>query len=1235
MRFFTCLGVLSLLFCLPLAAQQAVPQGVYEIYLIGDAGLTSSAKATYKKVLDEQFSSSALPYSVFFLGDNIYPRGMHSVGEKARATDEQIMQAQLQLVDKSKGDIYFVPGNHDWKQGKPDGWKYIINQAAWIDSLHNPAVKFLPKGGCPGPEEISLTEEVTLVIIDSQWFLHPWEKPEGETSTCEAKTPEEFFTQLEDVLKRNRNKRVIITAHHPVFTYSEHGGVYTVKNHLFPLTEVNKNLYVPLPGIGSVYPLYRKLFGNIQDTAHPRYKQYARVMQQLLEKYPGSIYASGHDHALQYIEKDSVYYIVSGSGSKSTPAKKKGYARFVAPDMGFVKVTVFTDGSTRTDYYSDKGKIFESAGIAVDKKVDDSIIPDSLFQKGSIRLKGSDQYEAGKYHRKLLGENYRKEWSTELDVPVFDIGKEKGGLKIIQQGGGMQTLSLRLADASEREYTLRSIEKFPEKAVPEILRKTFAQDLVQDQISAAHPYGAIIVPSLARAAGIYHTNPKLVYLPDDPRLGDYREKFGNQLMLFEERPAGSGKGQGFFGNADKIVSTDKLLEKLREDNDNSVDQSFVLRNRIFDLLIGDWDRHDDQWRWAEFKDKKTSSYRPIPRDRDQAFFVNEGIIPKIWSRKWALPKFQGFDDELNWPSGFMYNARYFDRSFLTMLPKEVWIKTAEEISAKMMDEVIESAVKQWPPEISAIHGNDIIRKLKSRRSLLTQYALDHYLFLAKEVDVVGSDKKERFEVNRLEDGNVQVDMFKLNKQNQKSTLLYSRLFIAGETDEVRLYGLGGDDEVVLTGMQSKGIRVRVIGGDGQDQVDNQSKARHDNLIYDVPDGVKVTGKWKDETSTDPKVNEYDRRAFQYDRLAPLIYANYNIDDGIFLGGGFLATKNGFRKKPYKTQHLFLGSYALNTSSYNFRYDGRFTEVIGKWNLELDLDIKAPNYVNNFFGMGNETIFDQSIDDLPGSDLDHAIEYYRLRFREYITEVRIARKLGAWGYFKVGGIYQHVEVEDPDDPEDGPRYIQEYELATGQRIIEVSKDFAGATVNWGFDKRDNPRLTTRGVVLQQSYKVMTGVGNSSGTFGSFNGSLAFYQSFRLPSIVTYAVRVGAGINTGDYQFYQAQILDGKTELRGFRKTRFYGDKELYFNNEMRIKLGSFKSYLFPASYGVLGFYDVGRVWYKDSSGKDSSVADGTSAMWHQGVGGGLWCTPFNLTALSVEVGHSKETTLAYVRLGFLF
>ena len=133
----------------------------------------------------------------------------------------------------------------------------------------------------------------------------------------------------------------------------------------------------------------------------------------------------------------------------------------------------------------------------------------------------------------------------------------------------------------------------------------------------------------------------------------------------------------------------------------------------------------------------------------------------------------------------------------------------------------------------------------------------------------------------------------------------------------------------------------------------------------------------------------------------------------------------------------------------------------------------------------------------------------------------------------------------------------------------------------------------------------------------------------------AARVGGGINRGTYPFYQSQIIGGKTEIRGFRKTRFYGDSKFYANFELRLRLLNIRSYLFPASIGILGFHDLGRVWYKNEDGIDPSAIDGKSEVWHKGWGGGLWFTVFNVAVVSTELGYSKEGTLGYLRLGFLF
>lgn len=1203
-------------------------QDNFHVYLIGDAGKVSVNDAPYKKLLQQQLNDS-VPSAIVFLGDNIYPKGMPGESNKHRNEAEKILEASLNLAPGFKGPIIFVPGNHDWKQGKPDGLNFITNQQTWLDSLHRSNVRLVPQNGCPGPVEIPLSNKVVLIVIDTQWWLHPWDKPEGETSLCECKTQADLIVQLDDALRRNSTKRIIVAAHHPIITYGEHGGVFSLKDHIFPFTDLNKKLYIPLPMIGSIYPMYRKIFGNIQDTAHPEYRRMKDQLMKLLEQYPGVIYASGHDHSLQYSEKADVNYVISGGGSKFGTAKKKRYAQYVAESLGYVRVSIGNQNEAELEYISHDKITFEKQLKPLEPEKRDSAAA-IIIAQGVVAESASDQYAAGKSHKRWLGENYRAEWAQKINVPVFDIGKEQGGMKIIQRGGGHQTISLRLQDSLGRAYSLRSIEKFPESALPEPFRNTFAEDIVQDQISAGHPYGALVVPYLAQGAGIYHTNPKVVLVPDDPRLGVYRKDVANQLMLFEERPDGSGKGLDFFGNADKMISSTKLLEQLAKDNDNTVDQKFFLRSRLFDLWIGDWDRHDDQWRWAEFDSKKGKAYRPIPRDRDQAFFVSEGRIPGFLGKKWLLFQFEGFNDKIRWPSGLMFSGRYIDRSFLTTLSREDWISVADDLSAHLTDSLIDGSLKKWPEEIYKHHGEEIASKLKSRRKTLREDALKHYAFLAKEVSLTGSDKRERFEIERLKNGNVNVSVFKLNKESEKGKLLYERLFLAGETEEVRLYGFSGDDQFVITGDTNKQIKVRIIGGTGKDAVE-VSKDKG-TFVYDVKNDISFSGSAniKDRTSTDPKINDYNWKDFKYDRAVPLIYANYNIDDGIFLGGGFIKINQGFRKEPFKSKHVFLASYAANTTSFNFRYDGRFTGVIGKWNGEVDADIKAPNYVNNFFGWGNESVFNENINDEPGIQVGKAINYYRVRFQELRLDLKLSRKIGQTGFFKIGPSYQRLEIEDTEGKD---RYVSDEYIPT-HPLIENDRNYLGLLTSWGIDKRNNSLLTTRGVYLEQNSRYMKGFDTDN--FTSHNATLSFYQAFKIPTIVTFAFRAGGGVNTGKYEFYQAQVLDGKTEIRGFRKTRFYGDKKLFFNNEVRLKLTSFQSYLFPAHMGILAFYDVGRVWYKDPATKDDLTAnDGKSNVWHQGFGGGIWFTPFNLTVLSTEVGHSKEGTLFYVRLGFLF
>jgi hypothetical protein len=123
---------------------------------------------------------------------------------------------------------------------------------------------------------------------------------------------------------------------------------------------------------------------------------------------------------------------------------------------------------------------------------------------------------------------------------------------------------------------------FPAEAIPEALRQTFAKEIVQDQISAANPYAPLAIPVLADATGVPHASPVMVFVPDDPALGQYQKDFANTLCLFEEREPVPPKT--------KTYSTDKAIEAVLDDVDVRVARTEE-RNAV--VTRGIVDGHDD------------------------------------------------------------------------------------------------------------------------------------------------------------------------------------------------------------------------------------------------------------------------------------------------------------------------------------------------------------------------------------------------------------------------------------------------------------------------------------------------------------------------------------------------------------------------------------------------------------------------------------------------------------------
>ncbi len=1190
----------------------------YSVFLVGDAGDVKKGDEVFNR-LNKIIDSAGRRSAVVNLGDNAYPVGLPEKTNPWREKAEEALNTQWKAFNDYQGRTFFMAGNHDWAKGKKHGYSYLMKQERYLNEKFGEKV-FFPGNGCPGPTEIPLNDTLTLAIIDSQWYLYNFDKPLND---CGIEAKEDIFIRLEDILRRNSNKTVLIATHHPLYSIGVHGGRFNPWLNLFPLRVVNKSLYIPLPGF--IYTGGRKYFGNIQDVAHPKYREFKNSILEVVKRYPNVIYAAGHDHNLQYAEKKGLHHIISGSASKTSDIVHNSDADFGLAALGFARLDITKQGSVWLKYYSyskEEGQWeipfkkhlfdYERAEEQAKQEAVTTALPDSMV------MPPGDRYRAGSFKKTMLGRNYRDVWAQPIKAEVFDIGNEKGGLTPVKRGGGMQTLSLRLEADDGNQYNLRSLDKYAARSVPEPLQETFAAQLVQDNVSATNPYGALVAAKLAEEADLYHTNPKVVYVPDDPRLGIYRRDVAEQLFLFEERPDEDWRNADFFGNSKNVKSTSSAIEDRLKDNDVFIDQNFMLKNRLFDMFISDWDRHSDQWRWATNKTNDQWDYKPIPRDRDNALFLNEGIIPWIAKRQWAVWRLQGLNDEMPDEKGLNFNARHFDRFFLNEPSKEEWMKTVRQLQQSLDDATIRKGVKSMPPEVTDLVGKRTIRLLKQRRDNLPELAEKYYEVLAREVNIYGSEDDDFFEVTRMTDGTTQVKVYDIKDDDVEAVLIYSRTFHPDETKEIRLYGIDDDDRYLVKGEGRKGIKVRIIPSDKENHITDQSLVKgwgKKTIIYEGfnDDSEIILGtEAKVKAPVNTERYEYNPKEFNYGITAPALFFGYNAEDGVFLGGGFSTIKHGFKKDPYKAKHSLAVNHATFTNAYNLKHRSEYIEALGVFDLVWQSDIFGPNYTSNFFGYGNESRLDQF-----NFDNDKSFNYVR---REAITIFPSLRRRFGSGEAGFGVFFQSSRLRENEG-----RYVTQFEDNSLSRDILKTKTHAGVKGYMKFDTRNKATFPTSGVFWENEAAWYSGINSQSGSFSELNTDFRLYLSRQINPRAVLALRVGGAMNNGTFDFINANILGGKTNLRGYPATRFYGDDAAYQNTDLRIKLADIHSYYFSGQLGIFGFHDVGRVWINQEN----------SNKWHRGYGGGLWFSPFGMAVITARYAMSEEYDIIRLKFDFRF
>ncbi|RYZ23045.1 MAG: hypothetical protein EOO16_06590 [Chitinophagaceae bacterium] len=816
------------------------------------------------------------------------------------------------------------------------------------------------------------------------------------------------------------------------------------------------------------------------------------------------------------------------------------------------------------------------------------------------RAIAGEKYRAGGFKKTFMGRHYREEWITPVWVPVLRMDT-LGGLSVVEAGGGKQTFSLRLKDGQGRQWALRSVDKNNSTVIPEIARGTFIDKAAQDIVSSAHPYAAVSIPLMAEAAGVYHTRPRFVLAPDDPAFGEYRAQVAGRLFLMEERPDDMKEGIENFGNATEIIGTEKLSEYLATRPNHRVDQEAYVRARLFDMFIGDWDRHEDQWRWARFKEGNETVYRPIPRDRDQVYALFQGVIPYLLTLPEELEVLESFRGDIKNVKKFNQSARYIDRQLANEVPVTRWIEIARDLEAKLTDGVIEQSVRQLPPEIFAESGETIIKKLKSRRGHLLEYAAKYGSYLAEEVEVVGTVRADRFVLDTDSGGRPRLQAFANTPEGRAAAPFYQRSFDPSITDEIRIYGLAGADVFDINGNRGN-IKVRVIGSPDRDSVQVGGTGKR-VIVYNNPgDGLEDNGNVRWKLSDDTAITRYNYRGFRANSGHTIKFPSFTNTRGIHFNLGYIYRKYAFRKEPFSWEQRLRANYSISRKSFGGDYQGIFHHVIGKWSLLVNgrYDQVLKHY---YFGVGNETKVAPGITNL---------NFYQLLTEEGAATVGLERALGKHHRLGIVGGYDMVRVL-ADTGYSGK------ELPLTAPTTLDRKHFGSAGVYYNFRAVNDEVVPTKGFNLHLLARHTQNINQSDRSFQWYEGTATAY--FPFSKVISLVIHGGAASAQGKAEFYQLPTLGGGPSLRGYKRERFRGETIAFNQNELRF-LWNFRSWLFNGKAGLIGFFDHGRVWQPAEEYRS----------WHTGFGAGVMLVPFNFVAVTVAYGITPEDQIINLRLG---
>jgi len=1167
-------------------AQSADKEVSKTIYMTSNIGLANADDS--REILNAIVKESQKDKEAIFLSlGNTTTKDGYPKDKSARKKEEAFLQDQvMQPLSDFNGKVIYIPGKNEWNNGGHDN---IDDLESFLQD--NSKGKFWPNDGCPIERE-TLSDEVELLMVDSQWYLEDWDDHPYINNKCEIKTREQFFLQFKDELKDEQNKTVIVAIHHPVLSGNRRGFFERMGGFSNQSYFSNKMQY---------------LIGRLETIA---------------SQFEDVVFVSGNHKNLQFVMDDEIPQVMSGAtGTIEKTRDNSEKVKFTSDKRGFSKLIVFKDGSSEVQLYSVEGadlELIHTSQIQLRKsKLEDHEYhtKDDYGATIEANIYTKEETDKSGIYKWFWGDHYREVYSKDITAPVLFLEDLPNNVRALSEGGGNQSRSLRLIDDNENEFTVRELRKsavrfiqssIDDHYVLEYMKNTVAEEIVQDYYTTAHPYAQFAVNELMDAVQIKHANPRIVYLPKQERLGRFNGAYGDKLYMFEEHVGDENIGLGIFGNPDDIISTSDLLLELRDDKDAQVDESEYLKARLFDMLIGDWDRHADQWRWAmNEKEDGTQVYTPIPRDRDQAFPKYDGVFPAIL--KFGAPlarNMQTYAPEIQNIKTFNNAGFYLDKTFINRSSWNDWKEQAEFIQNNLTDQKIDEAFASLLPDTIDKNTNQIKEILKLRRANLVKIAQDYYDYFKKYEVIIATTKDNVIDINRQENGITTI------KITQKDKTLFENSYDRKLTKEIWIYALDGDDTINVTGEGSDYIKLKIFGGEENDiyNIDNRRKVK----VYDYASKKNSFNTPVSKFLSDSyDINNYDptKRVYSTNVILPSI--GFDPDRGLSVGVNNTLSTYKLLRNPFTTQHSLSAQYYSATQGFEFNYSGEFAHVFYNWNLGLDGRYTTGNYATNFFGIGNGTEYDDDTD----------LDFNRTAIKQWHIEPSLK-------YKKYDDLTAHISARLESNEVDEENSDFANQVFAADNDIYDRQLYAGGELGINYNNKQGlisyPRRGMEiGVVAGYKRNVESEFNNE---FSYIKPVVSFIYPIHESGAAAIATRAQAQFNIGNtYEFYHAASVGGNESLRGFRNDRFQGRTSFFQSTDLRVGITKFRTSYVPIRIGVTAGFDYGRVW---------DDLD-TSEKWKNSYGGSIFINGFQ--AITANVGYyvSDEDSRIIFTAGFRF